>query len=66
VKGLGEGGAIAPPVTIANAIADALAPFDAEFSSTPIKPEQIVNLVRDANKILRPPSAIQGQLRETA
>jgi carbon-monoxide dehydrogenase large subunit len=50
VKGLGEGGAIAPPVTIANAIADALAPFDAEFSSTPIKPEQIVKLVRDAKK----------------
>jgi carbon-monoxide dehydrogenase large subunit len=48
VKGLGEGGAIAPPVTIANAIADALAPFNAEFSSTPIKPEQIVTLVRDA------------------
>jgi len=48
VKGLGEGGAIAPPVTIANAIADALAPFNAEFSSTPIKPEQIVMLVRDA------------------
>ena len=48
VKGLGEGGAIAPPVTIANAIADALAPFDADFCSTPIKPEQIVNLVRTA------------------
>jgi carbon-monoxide dehydrogenase large subunit len=50
VKGLGEGGAIAPPVTIANAIADALALFDAEFSSTPIKPEEIVKLVGAARK----------------
>ena len=40
VKGLGEGGAIAPPVAIANAVADALAPFRAEFNSTPVLPEQ--------------------------
>jgi aerobic carbon-monoxide dehydrogenase large subunit len=48
VKGLGEGGAIAPPATLANAIADALAPYNAEFSSTPIKPEQIVRVVHAA------------------
>jgi aerobic carbon-monoxide dehydrogenase large subunit len=42
VKGLGEGGAIAPPVAIANAVADALAPFRAEFNVTPVLPEQIV------------------------
>jgi carbon-monoxide dehydrogenase large subunit len=42
VKGLGEGGAIAPPVAIANAVSDALSPFGAEFNSTPILPEQIV------------------------
>jgi len=42
VKGVGEGGAVAPPAAIANAIADALAPFGAEFNATPIKPEQIV------------------------
>jgi carbon-monoxide dehydrogenase large subunit len=42
VKGLGEGGAIAPPVAIANAVSDALSPFGAEFNSTPIRPEQIV------------------------
>jgi carbon-monoxide dehydrogenase large subunit len=42
VKGVGEGGAIAPPVVIANAVSDALAPFKAEFNTTPIKPEQIV------------------------
>jgi carbon-monoxide dehydrogenase large subunit len=42
VKGVGEGGAIAPPAIMANAISDALAPFKAEFNATPIKPEQIV------------------------
>jgi carbon-monoxide dehydrogenase large subunit len=46
VKGLGEGGAIAAPVTIANAITDALTPFKAEMNHTPIKPEDIFNAVR--------------------
>jgi carbon-monoxide dehydrogenase large subunit len=48
VKGVGEGGAVAPPAAIANAIADALAPFGTEFNATPIKPEQIVESVRSA------------------
>jgi len=42
VKGVGEGGAIAPPVVIANAVSDALSPYKVEFNATPIKPEQIV------------------------
>jgi carbon-monoxide dehydrogenase large subunit len=46
VKGVGEGGAVAPPAAIANAVADALAPFGAEFNTTPIKPQQIVEAVR--------------------
>jgi carbon-monoxide dehydrogenase large subunit len=46
VKGVGEGGAVAPPAAIANAICDALAPFGAEFNATPIKPERIVQAVR--------------------
>jgi carbon-monoxide dehydrogenase large subunit len=48
VKGVGEGGAVAPPAAIANAVADALAPFGAEFNATPIKPEQIVEAARSA------------------
>ena len=48
VKGLGEGGAIAPPVAIANAVADALAPFGAEFNATPVRPEQVVRAVAGA------------------
>ena len=48
VKGVGEGGAVAPPAAIANAVCDALAPFGVEFNTTPIKPEQIVAAVRPA------------------
>jgi carbon-monoxide dehydrogenase large subunit len=48
VKGVSEGGAVAPPAAIANAVADALSPFGAEFNATPIKPEQIVVAVRSA------------------
>jgi carbon-monoxide dehydrogenase large subunit len=45
VKGVGEGGAVAPPATIANAVCDALSPFGAEFNATPLKPEHIVRAV---------------------
>ena len=48
VKGVGEGSAIAPPVVIANAVSDALAPFKAEFNTTPVKPEQIARVVWSA------------------
>ena len=42
VKGVGEGGAVAPPAAIANAVCDALAPFGVELNATPIRPEQLV------------------------
>jgi carbon-monoxide dehydrogenase large subunit len=42
VKGVGEGGAVAPPAAIANAVCDALAPFGVEINATPIRPEQLV------------------------
>ncbi len=42
VKGLGEGGAISPPVAIANAVCDALSPFGIEINSTPVKPEWLL------------------------
>ena len=42
VKGVGEGGPIAPPAAIANAIADALRPLNVEFNKTPIAPHHIV------------------------
>ena len=44
VKGVGEGGAVAPPAAIANAVSDALSEFSAEFNATPIKPEHIARI----------------------
>ena len=41
VKGVGEGGAVAPPAAIANAVCDALAPFGIELNATPIRGERI-------------------------
>src|ERR1700740_1794068 len=38
VKGLGEGGAIAPPAAIANAVADAFRDIGATFNETPLTP----------------------------
>ena len=42
VKGLGEGGAIAPPAVIANAVCDALRPFATEINATPVRPADVV------------------------
>jgi aerobic carbon-monoxide dehydrogenase large subunit len=42
VKGLGEGGAIAPPAAIANAVNDALRPLRAELLVSPITPRQVL------------------------
>jgi carbon-monoxide dehydrogenase large subunit len=45
VKGVGEGGAIAPPAAIANAVSDALREFGAEFNATPVTAEDVVGVV---------------------
>ena len=41
-KGIGEGGAIAPPAAIANAVNDALAPLGVEINESPLTPRRIV------------------------
>jgi carbon-monoxide dehydrogenase large subunit len=46
VKGVGEGGAVAPPAAIANAVCDALAPFGVEVNTTPIKPQRLISAMR--------------------
>jgi carbon-monoxide dehydrogenase large subunit len=46
VKGVGEGGAIAPPAAIANAICDALAAFKVEINATPMKPEHVLKALK--------------------
>jgi aerobic carbon-monoxide dehydrogenase large subunit len=45
VKGLGEGGAIAPPAAIANALADALQSFGAEVNEIPLSPDRVLALL---------------------
>ena len=42
VKGLGEGGAISPPVAIANAVCDALSHLCIEVNDTPVVPETLL------------------------
>ena len=42
IKGLGEGGAIAPPVALANAVTDALRPLGLEFNELPLRPDRII------------------------
>ncbi len=46
VKGVGEGGAVAPPAAIANAVCDALAPFGVEVNATPVRPTELVRAFR--------------------
>jgi len=41
VKGLGEGGAIAPPAAIANAVGDAFRDIRANFNETPLTPRRV-------------------------
>ncbi len=45
VKGLGEGGAIAPPAAIANAVADAFRAIGASFNETPLTPRRVSEAV---------------------
>ena len=50
MKGMGEGGAIAPPAAIANAVRDALlsAGIDAEIVETPMSPRRIFTAIQEA------------------
>jgi carbon-monoxide dehydrogenase large subunit len=43
---VGEGGALAPPAAIAAAVEDALRPFGARITATPIRPEDVLRLMR--------------------
>ena len=49
VKGIGEGGAIAPPAAIANAINDALRPLNAEVTDIPITPRRVLAAIAQAH-----------------
>jgi aerobic carbon-monoxide dehydrogenase large subunit len=45
VKGIGEGGAIAAPAAIANAVNDALRPLRAELLISPITPHRVLEAI---------------------
>jgi len=48
MKGMGEGGAIAPPAAIANAIRDALKSLGAELNETPMTPPRVYAAIMKA------------------
>jgi carbon-monoxide dehydrogenase large subunit len=50
VKGLGEGGAIAPPAALANAVADAFRHIGASFNETPLTPRRVSDAVERARR----------------
>jgi carbon-monoxide dehydrogenase large subunit len=54
VKGLGEGGAIAPPAVIANAVADAFRDIGASFNATPLTPRRVSEAVDRAQRAKAP------------
>ena len=46
LKGVGEGGAVAPPAAVANAVCDALAAWRVEVNATPIRPAELLLAIR--------------------
>ncbi|MFQ5775585.1 MAG: xanthine dehydrogenase family protein molybdopterin-binding subunit [Kiloniellaceae bacterium] len=51
VKGIGEGGAIAPPAAIANAVNDALRPLGVEVCESPITPRRLLAALAAARAV---------------
>jgi carbon-monoxide dehydrogenase large subunit len=54
MKGMGEGGAVAPPAAIANAVRDALAALGAEVNETPVTSQRVLAAIRKARAFPRP------------
>jgi carbon-monoxide dehydrogenase large subunit len=54
VKGIGEGGAIAPPAAIANAVNDALRSLGVEVLHSPISPRRLVEAILATREAERP------------
>jgi carbon-monoxide dehydrogenase large subunit len=48
IKGMGEGGAIAPPAARFNAVNDALREINVELSETPLTPRRLLAAVEQA------------------
>jgi carbon-monoxide dehydrogenase large subunit len=60
VKGIGEGGAIAPPGAIGNAVNDALKSYGAELLHSPMTPRRVLEAIEEARNRQRPRSAEGG------
>src|SRR5262249_28265646 len=58
VKGLGEGGTLAPPAVLAAAVEDALAPLGVEVTRTPLTPIAVWRLIQAA-KTTSPPAPLR-------
>jgi carbon-monoxide dehydrogenase large subunit len=52
-KGMGEGGAIASPPAVINAVADALAPLGVTIRRQPLSPGEIVSLIASNQELTR-------------
>jgi carbon-monoxide dehydrogenase large subunit len=50
MKGMGEGGAVAPPAAIANAVRDALASIGGEVNETPLIPARVLAAIHKAKE----------------
>jgi carbon-monoxide dehydrogenase large subunit len=59
LKGVGEGGAIAPPAAIANAVENALADLGVVVRSTPLSPVRVRSLLAAGETNLRLPGATE-------
>src|SRR5205807_3937895 len=68
MKGMGEGGAVAPPAAIANAVRDALAPLGAEINETPMTPRRVLAAIRQAqaSQASQAPSGGRGDIRPSS
>lgn len=58
IKGMGEGGAIAPPAAIANAVADALREWNVRVTTTPLSPVRVWTALHEAQE--RHSAAVSG------
>jgi carbon-monoxide dehydrogenase large subunit len=54
IKGMGEGGAIAPPAVIFNAVNDALRPLGVELTETPLTPRRLLEALGRAKPSSEP------------
>ncbi|WP_026304531.1 xanthine dehydrogenase family protein molybdopterin-binding subunit [Kaistia granuli] len=62
VKGIGEGGAIAPPAAIGNAVNDALKGFGAELLRSPMTPRRVLEAIQSAKQSKEVLEMTQGEM----